>query len=80
MRPHIMNPNGRQQERLRLVGLAKSAENSESVPEKRTAQMAHEAPLRPLIAGNWKMNGSVAALAEALAVRDRLREPGFAPG
>jgi triosephosphate isomerase len=42
--------------------------------------MAHEPPLRPLIAGNWKMNGSVAALAEALAVRDRLREPGFALG
>jgi triosephosphate isomerase len=41
--------------------------------------MAHQPPLRPLIAGNWKMHGSVAALAEALAVRDRLTEPGFAP-
>jgi triosephosphate isomerase len=39
--------------------------------------MAHAPPLRPLIAGNWKMNGSVAALAEALAVRDRLAEPDF---
>jgi triosephosphate isomerase (TIM) len=42
--------------------------------------MAHEPPLRPLIAGNWKMNGSVAALAEAVTVRDRLAEPGFAEG
>jgi triosephosphate isomerase (TIM) len=42
--------------------------------------MAHAPPLRPLIAGNWKMNGSVAALAEALAVRDRLAEPDFAAG
>ncbi|HEU0158796.1 MAG TPA: triose-phosphate isomerase [Hyphomicrobiaceae bacterium] len=42
--------------------------------------MAHASPLRPLIAGNWKMNGSVAALAEALAVRDRLAEPDFAAG
>jgi triosephosphate isomerase (TIM) len=42
--------------------------------------MPHAPPLRPLIAGNWKMNGSVAALAEALAVRDRLAEPDFARG
>jgi len=41
--------------------------------------MAHAPPLRPLIAGNWKMHGSVAALAEARAVRDRLAEPNFAP-
>ena len=42
--------------------------------------MVDEARVRPLIAGNWKMNGSMASLAEALAVRDRLREPQFAPG
>ncbi|WP_072394004.1 triose-phosphate isomerase [Hyphomicrobium sp. CS1GBMeth3] len=30
------------------------------------------APIRPLIAGNWKMNGLAAALAEATAVRDTL--------
>jgi triosephosphate isomerase (TIM) len=41
--------------------------------------MAHQPPLRPLIAGNWKMHGSLAALAQALAVRDRLNDPGFAP-
>jgi triosephosphate isomerase len=29
-------------------------------------------PIRPLIAGNWKMNGQVAQLAEAQAVRDAL--------
>jgi triosephosphate isomerase (TIM) len=40
--------------------------------------MVEESRVRPLIAGNWKMNGSVAALAEALAVRDRLQQPGFA--
>src|SRR5262245_66662919 len=40
--------------------------------------MVEESRIRPLIAGNWKMNGSVAALAEALAVRDRLAQPGFA--
>lgn len=34
----------------------------------------------PLIAGNWKMNGLVAALAEARAVRDALGQSGFAPG
>lgn len=28
--------------------------------------------IRPLVAGNWKMNGLKASLAEALAVRDRL--------
>src|SRR5262245_53199946 len=36
--------------------------------------------VRPLVAGNWKMNGLTSALAEARQVRDRLREPGFAPG
>ncbi|MGE0022873.1 MAG: triose-phosphate isomerase [Hyphomicrobium sp.] len=29
-------------------------------------------PIRPLVAGNWKMNGLAAALAEAAAVRDAL--------
>jgi triosephosphate isomerase len=37
-------------------------------------------PIRPLVAGNWKMNGLTAALAEARAVRDKLAEAGFAPG
>jgi triosephosphate isomerase len=36
--------------------------------------------MRPLVAGNWKMNGLGAALGEARRVRDRLGEPGFAPG
>jgi triosephosphate isomerase len=36
--------------------------------------------IRPLAAGNWKMNGLTAALAEARAVRDKLGEAGFAPG
>src|SRR5215510_4487446 len=36
--------------------------------------------VRPLVAGNWKMNGLTSALAEAQQVRDRLREPGFAAG
>jgi triosephosphate isomerase len=36
--------------------------------------------VRPLVAGNWKMNGLQAALAEARRVRDRLGEAGFAPG
>lgn len=31
--------------------------------------------VRPLIAGNWKMNGLKAALEEAIAVRDRLASP-----
>jgi triosephosphate isomerase len=34
----------------------------------------------PLIAGNWKMNGLVAALAEARSVRDELGKAGFASG
>jgi triosephosphate isomerase (TIM) len=36
--------------------------------------------IRPLVAGNWKMNGLGAALGEALRVRDRLGEAGFAGG
>src|SRR5215813_2627110 len=36
--------------------------------------------VRPLVAGNWKMNGLRAALAEGRQVRDRLQETGFAPG
>jgi triosephosphate isomerase (TIM) len=31
--------------------------------------------LRPLVAGNWKMNGSRPGITEALAVRDALRGP-----
>jgi triosephosphate isomerase len=38
------------------------------------------AGIRPLIAGNWKMNGFTAALGEAKRVRERLAEPGFAAG
>jgi triosephosphate isomerase len=34
----------------------------------------------PLIAGNWKMNGLAAALAEARTVRDALGKAEFAPG
>jgi triosephosphate isomerase len=34
------------------------------------------APIRPLVAGNWKMNGLAAALGEASAVRDGLGAPG----
>jgi triosephosphate isomerase (TIM) len=37
-------------------------------------------PIRPLVAGNWKMNGLAAALGEAKGVRDRLGESGFAAG
>ena len=36
--------------------------------------------IRPLVAGNWKMNGLSAALGEARRVRDRLGQAGFAPG
>ena len=36
--------------------------------------------IRPLVAGNWKMNGLVAALGEAGRVRDGLGQAGFAPG
>ena len=35
---------------------------------------------RPLVAGNWKMNGLAGALAEARSVRDKLGEAGFAAG
>jgi triosephosphate isomerase len=34
--------------------------------------------IRRLVAGNWKMNGLAAALAEAGRVRQQLTEPGFA--
>src|SRR5690606_26124102 len=37
-----------------------------------TATPPNPAPIRPLIAGNWKMNGLRAQLAEAEAVRDAL--------
>jgi triosephosphate isomerase (TIM) len=36
--------------------------------------------IRPLIAGNWKMNGLSAALGEARRVRDGLGQVGFASG
>jgi triosephosphate isomerase len=42
--------------------------------------MASQSGIRPLVAGNWKMNGLTGALAEARRVRDRLGEPGFAAG
>jgi triosephosphate isomerase len=35
--------------------------------------------IRPLVAGNWKMNGLTAALGEAQRVAARLEEVGFAP-
>jgi triosephosphate isomerase len=41
---------------------------------------ASEPRVRPLVAGNWKMNGLAAALGEARRVRDRLGEAGFAAG
>jgi triosephosphate isomerase len=41
--------------------------------------MAHETGIRPLVAGNWKMNGVQSWLGEARRVRERLEEPGFAP-
>ena len=40
--------------------------------------MASATPIRPLVAGNWKMNGLAASLGEARRVRDRLGEGGFA--
>src|SRR5262245_34976533 len=42
--------------------------------------MASAATIRPLVAGNWKMNGLAATLAEARRVQDRLAEAAFAPG
>jgi triosephosphate isomerase (TIM) len=36
--------------------------------------------IRPLIAGNWKMNGLSGALGEARRVRDGLGQAGLAPG
>jgi triosephosphate isomerase len=41
--------------------------------------MVHEVGIRPLVAGNWKMNGLAASLGEARQVRERLSQPGFAP-
>jgi triosephosphate isomerase len=41
---------------------------------------ASASAIRPLVAGNWKMNGLAAALGEARSVRDRLGEPAFAAG
>jgi len=40
--------------------------------------MASPASIRPLVAGNWKMNGLAAALGEARKVRDRLGEADYA--
>ena len=42
--------------------------------------MASPASVRPLVAGNWKMNGLAAALGEARKVRDRLGEADYAAG
>jgi triosephosphate isomerase len=38
------------------------------------------AAIRPLVAGNWKMNGLRAALSEALKVRDKLSDPAVTSG
>jgi triosephosphate isomerase len=42
--------------------------------------MASSSRIRPLVAGNWKMNGVAASLGEARAMRDALRDAAFAPG
>jgi triosephosphate isomerase len=42
--------------------------------------MASKSGIRPLVAGNWKMNGLQSSLGEAERVRKRLAEPGFAVG
>ena len=36
------------------------------------------APVRPIVIGNWKMNGLKAALAEALTIKEALGAPGLA--
>ena len=42
--------------------------------------MAAKSGIRPLVAGNWKMNGLAVSLAEARRMREKLAEPGFAAG
>jgi triosephosphate isomerase (TIM) len=42
--------------------------------------MAAAAGIRPLVAGNWKMNGLSASLIEARRVQERLDGPDFAAG
>jgi triosephosphate isomerase len=42
--------------------------------------MASQSGVRPLVAGNWKMNGLAASLGEARRVREKLGQPDFAPG
>ena len=42
--------------------------------------MASQNGIRPLVAGNWKMNGLAASLGEARRVRERLGQANFAPG
>ena len=44
------------------------------------ALMAAKSGIRPLVAGNWKMNGLAASLGEARRVRERLGQADFAPG
>ena len=41
--------------------------------------MAAKSVIRPLVAGNWKMNGLAASLGEARRVRERLGQADFAP-
>ncbi len=42
--------------------------------------MATRTSIRPLVAGNWKMNGLQSSLGEARRVRERLGQAGFADG
>ena len=42
--------------------------------------MATGTSIRPLVAGNWKMNGLQSSLGEARRVRERLGQQGFADG
>lgn len=50
------------------AGCTRHAPPHEDMPPMSTTA----APIRPLVAGNWKMHGSKAALQEALAVKDRI--------
>ena len=42
--------------------------------------MASQNGIRPLVAGNWKMNGLAAALGEARRMQEKLGQADFAPG
>jgi triosephosphate isomerase len=61
------------------VGGDRTSPSATSLAGEDAIGMAQTVTIRPLVAGNWKMNGLTSSLAEARAVAERFADPAFAP-